>query len=53
VVCGILGVGSGLVGGIGGDWGSEGFQKEVGRLGLGARQSGESERFGFPAGESL
>jgi hypothetical protein len=32
----------------GGDWGGgEGFLKEVGQLGLGVRQSGESERLGF------
>jgi hypothetical protein len=32
----------------GGDWGGgEGFLKEVWRLGLGARQSGESEGLGF------
>ena len=38
----------GLIGGADGDWGGVGgFQKEAGRLGLGARQFGLSKRFGM------
>ena len=44
----------GLVGGVGGDWGSgEELRNEMGRLGLGARQFSESEGFGFGAEGSL
>jgi hypothetical protein len=51
---GIGRVWSGLVGEAGGDrGGGEGFQKEVGRLGLGARQFGLSERFRLRARGSL
>jgi hypothetical protein len=52
---GIRGVGhGGLISGVGGDWGSgEGFRNVAGRLGLGARQFGLSERFGFWVGRSL
>jgi hypothetical protein len=45
---------SGLTGGVGGDWGGgEGLRNVAGRLGLGARQFGLSERFGFRAKGSL
>src|SRR5882724_13702108 len=45
---------NGLMSGVGGDWGGgKGLRHEVGRLGLGARQFGESERLGGLCGGSL
>ena len=45
---------NGLIGGAGGDWrGVVGFRNEIGRLGLGARQFGLSERLEFRTEGSL
>ena len=45
---------NGLMGEVGGNWrGGEGLRNDVGRLGLGARQFGLSERLGFRTERSL